>query len=248
MCDSRRRPAPRRDRPPEEETSIMSASETLPYPIHPSILAFDFSRVADEVRALDAAGADAFHFDVMDGHFVPNLTFGPMVPRALRSVTARAFHAHLMVYHPDAYLSQMAEAGVRRLYAHPESTPHIHRTLGAIRAAGMEAGVSINPGTPVEALEPLLEMADAVLVMSVNPGFGGQAFLPITYRRLGQLRALMARLGVSPAVAVDGGVDGGNIAALTRAGMTEAVVGTALFAEGDPAAAMRAIAGAAWGG
>ncbi|OPZ87385.1 MAG: Ribulose-phosphate 3-epimerase [bacterium ADurb.Bin429] len=226
----------------------MSAPETLPYPIHPSILAFDFSIISEQMRALDVAGADAFHFDVMDDHFVPNLTFGPMVLRTLRSVTARAFHAHLMAYHPDAYIPRMAEAGVQRLYAHPEATPHINRTLGYIRDAGMEAGVSINPGTPVEALEPLLEMVDAVLMMSVNPGFGGQAFLPITYRRLGQLRALMARLGVSPAVVVDGGVDGGNIAALAQAGMTEAVIGTALFTDGDPAATMRAIAGAAWGG
>ncbi len=219
----------------------------LAYPIHPSILAFDFSRIGEQMRVLDAAGAEAFHFDVMDDHFVPNLTFGPCVIRALRPVTARPFHAHLMVEHPDAYISRLADAGVQRLYAHPESTPHINRTLGAIRAAGLEVGVSINPGTPIDALEPLLEMADAVLLMSVNPGFGGQAFLPLTYRRLAQLCALMHRLGATPVVAVDGGVDATNIAVLAQAGMTEAVVGTALF-QGDPIETMRDIAEAAWGG
>jgi ribulose-phosphate 3-epimerase len=228
---------------------MFASAPTLPYPIHPSILAFDFSCIGEQMRALDAAGAEAFHFDVMDDHFVPNLTFGPMVLRTLRTLTARPFHAHLMVYHPDAYVPRMAEAGVQRLYAHPESTPHINRTLGYIRDAGMEVGVSINPGTPIAMLEPLLEMVDAVLVMSVNPGFGGQAFLPITYRRLEQLRALMDRLGVAPAIEVDGGVDVETIGPLTRAGMTEAVVGTALFRNSDdPATTMRTIAEAAWGG
>lgn len=226
----------------------MSAEmHTLPYPIHPSILAFDFARIGEQMRVFDAAGAAAFHFDVMDDHFVPNLTFGPCVIRTLRPVTARPFHAHLMVYHPDAYIARLADAGVQRLYAHPESTPHINRSLGAIREAGLEVGVAINPGTPIDALESLLEMVDAVLVMSVNPGFGGQAFLPITYRRLAQLRALMARLGVSPAIAVDGGVDATNIVALTQAGMTDAVVGTALFHD-DPATTLRRIAEAAWVG
>lgn len=220
----------------------MSSANMLPYPIHPSILAFDFSKTGEQMRVFDAAGAAAYHFDVMDDHFVPNLSFGPVVVRALRPVTALPFHAHLMVEHPDAYVPRLADAGVNRLYAHPESTPHINRTLGYIRDAGLEVGVAINPGTPIEMLEPLLEMVDGVLVMSVNPGFGGQAFLPNTYRRLAQLRALMARLGVSPAVAVDGGIDAGNIAPLARAGMTEAVIGTALFAGGNPAETLRAIA------
>lgn len=213
----------------------MNKHTTSPtYPIFPSLLAFDFARLAEQIALFDGAGAAGFHFDLMDGQFVPNLTFGPMLLKALRPLTTLPFWAHLMVYTPESYIDQLAQAGATRVYLHPESTPHIHRVLSQVRLAGMEVGVVINPGTPVLMLEPLLEMVDGVLLMSVNPGFGGQPFIPATLGRLRQLRELMTRLGVSPSVECDGGVDAGTLPALIDAGMTGAVVGSALFAEGEP--------------
>ncbi len=215
------------------------------FPIYPSILAFDFARLTEQVAAVEAAGAAALHFDVMDGQFVPNLTFGPMVLQAVRPHTALPLHAHLMVYTPGALVAPLCDAGATRLYIHPEATPHIHRALLQVREAGLEAGVAINPGTPMLMLEPILTLVDSVLVMSVNPGFGGQTFIPDTYRRLEELRALMRRLGVSPVVEVDGGVDAETIGPLIRAGMTAAVVGTALFHDDDPAGTLRRLQAAA---
>lgn len=216
-----------------------------PFPIYPSLLAFDFSHLRDQVATVEAAGAAGLHFDLMDGQFVPNLSFGPLVPAALRSLTGLPFWAHLMVYTPEALIGPLAEAGATRLYLHPESTPHIHRALSQVRQAGMEAGVAINPGTPITMLEPILDLVQGVLVMSVNPGFGGQAFIPNTYERLRQLRALMDRLGVSPSIECDGGVDLTTIGPLAQAGMTGAVVGTALFRAGDPAQTLRQLQKAA---
>lgn len=215
------------------------------FPIAASILAFDFARLGEQVTALTAAGAASFHFDVMDMHFVPNLSFGPMVMAAVRPLTSRPFHAHLMTEAPERYIPLYAKAGAQRVYVHVEATPHINRALAQVREAGMEPGVTLNPGTPISTLEPVLNLVDAVLIMSVNPGFGGQTFLPVTYRRLDALRDLCATLGVTPAVAVDGGVDASNIAPLAQAGMTEAVVGTALFDAGDPAATLRRLQEAA---
>lgn len=212
------------------------------FPIFPSLLAFDFARLAKQVRVLDGAGAAGFHFDLMDGQFVPNLTFGPMLLKALRPVTALPFWAHLMVYTPEAYIEQLAAAGAARVYLHPESTVHIHRALSQVRNAGLEVGVCINPGTPLVTLEPLLEMVDGVLIMSVNPGFGGQAFIPATLGRLRQLCQMMARLGVCPSVECDGGVDADTLPALIEVGMTGAVVGSALFKGGDPARTLQALA------
>jgi ribulose-phosphate 3-epimerase len=205
------------------------------FPIYPSLLSFDFACLGTQVAELAAAGAAGLHFDVMDGQFVPNLTFGPLVVKALRPITDLPFSAHLMVYTPEALIGPLADAGANRLYLHPESTPHIHRVLGQVRDAGLEVGVAINPGTPIIMLEPLLELVDGVLVMSVNPGFGGQSFLPTTFGRLAELRDLMMRHGVSPSVECDGGVDLNTIGPLARAGMTGAVVGTGLFYNGDPA-------------
>ena len=215
------------------------------YPIYPSILAFDFARLAEQVAAVEEAGAAGLHFDVMDGHFVPNISFGPMVLKALRPHTKLPFYAHLMIFTPEHYVEPIVKAGADRVFVHPEATPHIHRALGMIREAGAEAGVAINPGTPISILEPILNMVDGVLVMSVNPGFGGQAFIPSAIGRVAELRRLMLKLDVSPSVEVDGGVDYTNIGPLAAAGMTGAVVGTALFNEGDPAATLRRLQGLA---
>ncbi len=215
------------------------------YPIFPSLLAFDFAFLQRQVAEVAAAGAAGLHFDLMDGQFVPNLTFGPMVLAALRPHTALPFWAHLMTYNPEALIEPLAQAGTTRVYLHPESTPHIHRVLGQVRAAGMEVGVAINPGTPVDILEPVLELVDGVLVMSVNPGFGGQAFIPSSIGRVAQVQALAQRLGLTPSIECDGGVDCTTIGPLARAGMTGAVVGSALFRSGDPATALRDVVAAA---
>ncbi len=212
------------------------------YPIFPSILAFDFARLAEQVAAVETAGAAGLHFDIMDNHFVPNLTFGPLVVAAVRPHTALPIWAHLMVYHPETLIEPLAKAGAQRLYLHPESSPHINRLLTQVREAGMEVGVSINPGTPMVTLEPILDMVDGVLVMSVNPGFGGQEFLPVTYRRLRELQALLQKFGFKPSVECDGGVDGETIGPLAASGMTGAVIGTALFRDGDPGTTLRRFA------
>ena len=209
------------------------------FPIFPSLLAFDFAQLGEQVAVVEAAGATGLHFDLMDGQFVPNLTFGPLVVKALRPLTALPFWVHLMVYTPEALIIPLAEAGATRLFVHPESTPHIHRVLSQVRDAGLETGIAINPGTPISALEPVLELADGVLVMSVNPGFGGQAFIPSSIGRVAQVRALAERLGLSPSIECDGGVDLNTIRPLADVGMTGAVVGTALFRDGDPAGTLR---------
>lgn len=170
------------------------------YPIYPSLLAFDLARLTEQVAAVEAAGAAGLHLDVMDGQFVPNLTFGPLLVEAIRPHTHLPIWAHLMTYTPEALIAPLTAAGATRIYAHPEATPHIHRVLGAIRAAGVEAGVAINPGTPVSLLEPLLDLTDGILLMSVNPGFGGQRFIPSTYARLRQLTALLATTGHTPTI------------------------------------------------
>jgi ribulose-phosphate 3-epimerase len=218
---------------------------TEQFPIYPSLLAFDFARLADQVRALDAAGAAGFHFDLMDGHFVPNLTFGPMLVAALRPLTRKPLWAHLMVYRPEDYIAPLKDAGANRVYIHPESTPHIHRALSLVRDAGMEAGVALNPGTPLDAVRPVLEIVDGVLMMSVNPGFGGQRFIPATLGRVEALRTLAKRLGATVSIECDGGVNAQTIGPLATAGMTGAVVGTSLFTGKDPAATLRALAQAA---
>ncbi|HEY3415332.1 MAG TPA: ribulose-phosphate 3-epimerase [Armatimonadota bacterium] len=217
------------------------------FPIYPSMISADFTRLGAQVAELEAAGAAALHFDVMDGQFVPNLTFGALVLKALRPRTRLPFHAHLMVFTPEELIQPLADAGANRLYLHPESTPHIHRWVNAVKDAGVEVGVSINPGTPIAMLEPLLPLLDAVLVMSVDPGFGGQAFQPSAIGRVAQTKELMARLGVSPDLECDGGVDTGTIRPLVEAGMTGAVVGSALFRDGDLVGTLRRLQQAAQG-
>jgi ribulose-phosphate 3-epimerase len=203
--------------------------------ICPSILSADFARLGEEVAAIQAAGADWVHIDVMDGHFVPNLTIGPAVVRALRPHTTLPFDVHLMVAPVDPWLEAYREAGADVLSVHPESGPHVHRTLGRIRQLGVRAGLVLNPGTPVEALDPVIDLVDLVLVMSVNPGFGGQAFLDTALRKIASVRARLDAAGSSATLQVDGGVTADNAAACVAAGADALVAGTAAFRGGPTA-------------
>jgi ribulose-phosphate 3-epimerase len=200
--------------------------------IAPSLLSADFARLGDEVRAIDAAGADWIHLDVMDGHFVPNLTIGPMVVKALRPLSARPFDVHLMVTPADPMVEAFAEAGADILSVHPESGPHLHRTLLRIAALGKKAGVVLNPSTPLGALDHVLDLVDLVLVMSVNPGFGGQGFIESALPKIEALRQRVEASGRAIEIEVDGGIDAGNAARVVAAGATVLVAGTASFRGG----------------
>ena len=198
-----------------------------PVRIAPSILSADFARLGEEVRAISAAGADWIHVDVMDGHFVPNLTIGPMVVKALRPHSALPFDVHLMISPADPYLEAFAEAGADILTVHPEAGPHLHRTIQRIKALGCKAGVSLNPASPVELVETVLGDIDLILVMSVNPGFGGQGFITSQLKKIERLRRLIDDSGRSIHLEVDGGVDAANAATVVAAGADVLVAGTA---------------------
>ena len=215
-----------------------STMSPKPLVIAPSILSADFARLGDEVRAVDQAGADWIHVDVMDGRFVPNLTIGPLVVAALRPVTEKPLDVHLMIVEPEKYVPDFARAGADHIYVQVEACPHLHRNLAQIRDLGKKAGAVLNPGTPLNSLEYCLELCDMVLIMSVNPGFGGQSFIPSALEKIRALRQMCEERGLDPWIEVDGGVKVGNAWSVIEAGANALVAGSAVFGAADYATAI----------
>jgi ribulose-phosphate 3-epimerase len=207
--------------------------------IAPSILAANFAKLGDEVRIVEEAGADIIHVDIMDGHFVPNISLGIPVVASLRKATRLLLDVHLMIEQPELYIEDFIRAGGSRILVHQEATVHLDRALAMIRELGAEAGAAINPATPVSMLSEVLDKVDPVLVMTVNPGFGGQKFIPNTYEKIRQLNQMRARYNASFRIEVDGGVEPENTAELAQAGANTFVAGTSIFHTADPAAATR---------
>jgi ribulose-phosphate 3-epimerase len=216
--------------------------------VAPSILSADFARLADAVACVERAGADLIHVDVMDGHFVPNITIGVPVVAALSRVTKLPLDVHLMISDPDRYLDAFAGAGAAMITVHAEVLPHLHRTLTHIRHLGVKAGVALNPSTPVAVLADVVAEIDHLLVMSVNPGFGGQKFIPHTFAKIAAARQLLGSGDRAAPIEVDGGVETANAGALVAAGAEILVAGAAIFGQPDPAAAVHALRRAAEGG
>ena len=212
----------------------------------PSILSADFAALGRDIAAAERGGADLIHVDVMDGHFVPNITMGPPVVKAIKRVATKPLDVHLMIEAPDRYIEAFVHAGASMVSVHVEAVPHLHRTLTLIRSLGAKAGAVLNPSTPASSLEDVVAQLDFVLVMSVNPGFGGQAFIPHSVEKVRRVREVLQRNGSSAPIEIDGGIDASNIAQVVAAGATIIVAGNAIFGSADAEAATRALRSAAF--
>ena len=209
--------------------------------VAPSILSADFAALGRDIAAVERGGADLIHIDVMDGHFVPNITIGPPVVRAIKRIATRPLDVHLMIDDPDRYIKDFADAGANMISVHVEVLPHLHRTIAQIKQLGAKAGAVINPSTPVGMLEDVARDLDFVLVMSVNPGFGGQSFIPHSLDKVRRLRALLTATGSSAQIEIDGGIDSSNAIDVVKAGATILVAGNGIFGGGDPEGATQAL-------